>query len=301
MKRYSIKDMINTPHEGEVTSYKNQIAILVAKLYETQTPKKLFAIDAFAIGHVLKGSCTFEFNNEKSRLEPRDVLILTPTHTCRIAECDPDLAVRFLLLDSNSYNLSVHLNYIVKSETWIQTYFHPVIKLNKDESDIINECTDRIVKQIKRSDCAVRSTFIRLAITWHHMELDNIMQKQHNEITDNVPLTRQQVLARQLYRLIINNYQKEHHTKYYAGQMCMTPQYLNQITSNVFGKSLSAIISDILFSTARTMILASEKSIQEIADELNFPDQASFSKFIKKKSGISPNAMRKVNPHQESI
>ena len=81
----------------------------------------------------------------------------------------------------------------------------------------------------------------------------------------------------------------------------MTPQYLNQITSNVFGKSLSAIISDILFSTARTMILASEKSIQEIADELNFPDQASFSKFIKKKSGISPNAMRKVNPHQESI
>jgi AraC-like DNA-binding protein len=49
------------------------------------------------------------------------------------------------------------------------------------------------------------------------------------------------------------------------------------------------------------MLLASDTSIQEIADELNFADQASFSKFIKKNSGYSPNTLRKMNPHQEII
>ena len=83
--------------------------------------------------------------------------------------------------------------------------------------------------------------------------------------------------------------------------MCLTPQYLNQITNSIFGKTLSTIISSLLFSTARSMILASEMSLQEIADELNFADQASFSKFIKKAIGVSPNAMRKMNPHQEVI
>ena len=128
------------------------------------------------------------------------------------------------------------------------------------------------------------------------------MQIHQKETTDNnIPFTRQQILARQLYRLIINNYRKEHQVKFYSEQMCLTPQYLNQITTHVFGKTLSAIISDLLFSTARSMILASEMSIQEIADELSFPDQASFSKFIKKTAGVSPNALRKMNPHKEAI
>jgi len=42
-------------------------------------------------------------------------------------------------------------------------------------------------------------------------------------------------------------------------------------------------------------------SLQEISDELNFADQASFSKFIKKNAGVSPSKMRKMNPHQGVI
>ena len=118
---------------------------------------------------------------------------------------------------------------------------------------------------------------------------------------NNKPLTRQQTLARQLYRLIVNNYRKEHQVRFYSEQMCLTSQYLNQITNSIFGKTLSEIISDLLFSTARSMILASEMSIQEISNELNFPDQASFSKFIKKMAGVSPNVMRKMNPHKGVI
>jgi AraC-like DNA-binding protein len=141
-----------------------------------------------------------------------------------------------------------------------------------------------------------------MATVWHHVELDNIMQMHSKELTDNgKPLTRQQTLARQLYRLIINNYRKEHQVRFYANQMCLTPQYLNQITTAVFGKTLSTIITDLLFSTARSILLSSDTSIQQIAYELNFADQASFSKFIKKITGFSPNALRKMNPHKDII
>lgn len=302
MIRFSINNMISLPQNEQAAIYKEQIVVLSAKLYGIETVKNLFAIDAFAIGYVMEGYSISEFNNDRYRLEPGMLFILAPTHTTRLVECSPDYKIRILLLDSNGYNLSVHLNYMVKSERWIQTYFHPVLKLNEKETIIMKDCVDRIVEQINRTDCPNRAAFLRLATTWHHVELDNIMQQHMNEITDNnIPLTRQQTLARQLYRLIINNYRKEHQARFYSEQMCLTPQYLNQITSKVFGKTLSAIISDLLFSTARSMILASEMSIQEIANELNFPDQASFSKFIKKITGVSPNALRKMNPHQEAI
>ena len=299
MKRYSIKELLQLPHDGEPINYKDQIAIIDANLSSKGTVSGLFAIDAFAIGYTTQGYSVFEFNNNSYRLEPGSVFILAPTHTCRLTDCSPDFKVRILLLDSNGHNLSVHLNYLVKSERWTQTYFYPVLQLTDEESKRMNTCLDRIQEEIIRPDCPNRIAILRLATTWHHVELDNIMQLHLNDNSDpSKPLTRQQTLARQLYRLIVNNYRKEHQAKFYAEQMCLTTQYLNQITTAIFGKTLSAIIYDLLFSTARSMILASEMSIQEISDELNFADQAAFSKFIKKTAGVSPTVLRKMNPHQ---
>ena len=298
MRRYSIKEIANYPIGGQSVSYKDQIAVLDANFADRHKPNELFSIDAFAIGYTIQGFARYEFNNIEYRLERGDLFILAPTHTCRIIECGQDYKLRMLLFDPVGYNLSVHLNYLVRSERWTQTYFNPTMKLDEEEIQLMKECTDRIIDQIKRKDCPNQIALIRLATTWHHVELDNIMQKRQNDTTDNSkPLTRIQTLARQLYRLIVNNYRKEHQVSFYSEQMCLTPQYLNQITNKVFGETLSDIISNLLFSTARAMILSSEMSLQEIADELYFPDQASFSNFIKKKAGVSPNTLRKTNPH----
>lgn len=302
MKRYSISNIVKLPHYDQVAIFNEQVAVVSTNLFGIDTSQYLFSIDAFVIGYILDGHSVMEINNISYDLDPGCIFILTPTHTCRLQKHNPDFKVRLLLLNSNEYNLSVHLSYIVKSERWMKTYFNPVIKLTDQEADTINRCTDRIVEQINRKECPNRMEFMKLAVTWHHMELDNILQERVNEINDNnKPLTRQQHLARKLYSLVVNNYRKEHQVRFYSEQMCLTPQYLNQITTHTFGKTLSAIITDQLFTTARGMILASDMSLQEIANELNFPDQASFSKFIKKMTGVSPNVLRKNNPHKDSI
>jgi AraC-like DNA-binding protein len=302
MIRYSVKDILELPHDRPAANYKDQIAVLDTQIFGFDTAKQLFSIDAFAIGYITKGYSITELNNSKYRLEPGSVFIMAPTHSCRLIECSPDYDVRLLLLDSNGHNMSIHLNYLVKSERWTQSYFNPVIKLNPEETATMNDCINRIIEQINRNDCPNQKTFLRLATEWHHVELDNIMQIRLKDTTDySQPLTRQQTLARQLYLLIVNNYRKEHQAKYYAEQMCLTPQYLNQIASQVLGKTLSVIISELLYSTARSMLLSTDMSIQEIADELNFSDQASFSKFIKKMAGVSPNTLRKTHQHQVII
>lgn len=302
MLRYSVKDILGLPQDRPAAIYKDQVAILDTQIFGFEIAKQLFSIDAFAIGYVTKGYSITEINNNKYRLEVNSVFILAPTHSCRLIECSSDYDVRLLLLDSNGHNMSIHLNYMVKSERWTQSYFNPVIKLSPQEAAMMNACTDRIVEQINRKDCPNQKTFLRLATEWHHVELDNIMQMRLKDTTDySQPLSRQQALARQLYLLIVNNYRKEHMARFYAEKMCLTPQYLNQIATQVLGKTLSVIISELLYSTARSMLLSSDMSIQEIADELNFSDQASFSKFIKKMSGVSPIVMRKTHPHQEII
>lgn len=302
MKRYTINNIVRLPHYDQVAIFNEQVAVVSTNLFGIDTSQYLFSIDAFVIGYILDGHSVMEINSVSYDLDPGCIFILTPTHTCRLQKHNPDFKVRLLLLSSNEYNLSVHLSFIVKSEHWMKTYFNPVIKLTEREADTINRCTDRIVEQINRKECPNRMEFMKLAVTWHHMELDNILQERADEKNDNnKPLTRQQHLARKLYNLVVNNFRKEHQVRFYSEQMCLTPQYLNQITTHTFGKTLSAIITDQIFTTARSMILSSDMSLQEIANELNFPDQASFSKFIKKVAGVSPNVLRKNNPHKDSI
>ena len=302
MLRYSVKDIVGLPQDNPAAIYKDQVAVMDTQIFGFDLAKQLFSIDAFAIGYVTKGYSITEISNNKYTLDVDSVFILAPTHSCRLIECSPDYNVRLLLLDSNAHNLSIQLNYMVKSERWTRNYFNPVIKLTPDEAAIMSQCTERIKEQILRKECPNKKTFLRLATEWHHVELDNIMQVRLKDTTDyNQPLNRQQMLAQKLYLLIVNNYRKEHMAKFYSEQMCLTPQYLNQIATQVLGKTLSTIISELLYSTARSMLLSTDMTIQEIANELYFPDQASFSKFVKKMSGVSPNNLRKTNPHQEAI
>ena len=173
MKRYSINNIVKLPHYDQVAIFNEQVAVVSTNLFGIDTSQYLFSIDAFVIGYILDGHSVIEINNVSYDLDPGCIFILTPTHTCRLQKHNPDFKVRLLLLNSNEYNLSVHLSYIVKSEHWMKTYFNPVIKLTDQEADTINRCTDRIVEQINRKECPNRMEFMKLAVTWHHMELDN--------------------------------------------------------------------------------------------------------------------------------
>lgn len=297
MYRFSIKDILNYQNIAKPVVYKNQLAIInIRKLGPTRIGE-LFSMDAFTIGYILEGSSTIEFNNTAFRIGKGDFFLISPTHTCSIKECSNDFLVRLLLIESNSDNMGVHLNYLIKTERWTTLYFNPVIHLNEQENRVMKLAVNRIIEQIERT-CPDQAVFIRLSLEWHYVELDNIMLNHAKEWSNtDKPLTHKQELAHKIYVLATNNFKKEHHIGFYSDRLCLTPQYINQIMNSVMGRSLSNILSDLLFSAARSMLLSSEMSIQEIADELNFPDQASFSKFIKKASGMSPKILRHTQMH----
>lgn len=90
------------------------------------------------------------------------------------------------------------------------------------------------------------------------------------------------------------HYKTEHSVPFYARQMNITPQYLTSIIKAQTGRTVNNFICEMLYSEARNLLALSEFSIQQIATELHFSDQASFSKFFKRWAGISPLEFRNV-------
>lgn len=298
MDRFGIQDIISFQYDRPLIWYRNQIVILTSHLDGLRSIAGVpFAIDAFAVAYITSGECVAEINGNTYTLKVGNIFILSPTHTCRLISPSSDFCLRTLVLDNSMSSAGTYLTYLTKSERWTHSYFNPGIQPSASEFELMNKCLDRIEEQIQRTDSANHDSMVHLAVDWHNIELDSIMKKHFEEWknTGQKP-SRSNSIAQELLLHIINNYRTQHMVSFYAEKMCLTPQYLNQISGKALGATVSSIISSLLYSTARSMIISTDMSIQEIASELSFADQASFSKFFKKMSGNSPASLRKKQP-----
>lgn len=85
----------------------------------------------------------------------------------------------------------------------------------------------------------------------------------------------------------------EHGVRFYADKLFITPQYLSKVTKDVSGRSANAWIDEFVLLEAKTLLIHTSLSIQEISFNVGFSDQSSFGKFFKKNVGLSPTLYAK--------
>ena len=88
------------------------------------------------------------------------------------------------------------------------------------------------------------------------------------------------------------SFRQERSVGFYANQLAITPKYLSEVTKDICGQSAIAIIQDRVIAECKALLYSTDKSIQEISDELNFPTQSEFGKYFKRQTGVSPKFYR---------
>ncbi|MCC7467057.1 MAG: helix-turn-helix domain-containing protein, partial [Saprospiraceae bacterium] len=100
------------------------------------------------------------------------------------------------------------------------------------------------------------------------------------------------VLMRQFEILIEQHFREKRLPKEYAELMFVTPNHLNALTNSVVGKSAGELIRDRILLEAKRLLVNSDLMISQIAEILNFEDNAYFTRFFKKYLGVTPEAFR---------
>jgi AraC family transcriptional activator of pobA len=98
---------------------------------------------------------------------------------------------------------------------------------------------------------------------------------------------RDKCIARKYLSLVKNNFRTKKAVSDYAGELCISPNYLNQVVKRVSGFTATYHIQQSIVRDAKKQALYSNLSMKEIADYLGFTDCAHFSKFFKNASGMS--------------
>ena len=126
---------------------------------------------------------------------------------------------------------------------------------------------------------------------------DNILKSRNVIFTDDKINTTEYIeddLLGDFFYLVHTHCRKHHQVKWYAEQLCISSDALSSRLRKIYGKNASQLIDETLLTDAKLCLLEPRATIQSVSELLCFADQASFCKFFKRCSGISPSEFRKL-------
>ena len=104
--------------------------------------------------------------------------------------------------------------------------------------------------------------------------------------------TKKRKLFDDFYSHLIANHKESREVGFYAKKLCITPKYLSSSVKETTGKSAFEWINNYVILEAKSMLKVSEKTIQEISVDLNFPNQSFLGKYFKQQVGMTPGKYR---------
>ena len=102
-----------------------------------------------------------------------------------------------------------------------------------------------------------------------------------------------------LITLISDHYPKERSVSFYADRLCLSPKYLSSMVKGICGYTVQDLVFKAIIRRAIFLMTSTSKTIQEISDELNFPNASAFGTFFKKHTGLSPKNYRLAETKEE--
>ena len=135
----------------------------------------------------------------------------------------------------------------------------------------------------------------------HNLVL-NISDKRRKEHGDKIYKADRQKMILERFKDLLNGHcEQQHEVSWYADALNISADYLSRLTKESDGRSARAWVNSGIIAKAASLMQHAELNIKEISEKLNFTDQSSFGRFIRKNTGMSPKEFRTHNTEADNI
>jgi AraC-like DNA-binding protein len=132
----------------------------------------------------------------------------------------------------------------------------------------------------------IRSSLLTL------LALEIVTLFAENKESGNPRLSRQDQVFRNFTISLAKNVSQHRTVEFYANEACLTPKYFSTVIKKRSGKLPMDWITERTIVLIKFLLQNSDKSIQEISNDLNFPNQSFFTRYFKNHTGFTPSAFR---------
>ena len=304
MERYHEVNIRELKHlsQGSIVNDNLSDDLFVAEMhYETKMdiieyPCRFHGYMAF---FCIKGEFEVEINLKKFTIRKDSMFIYTPGNIVRVTNIDPQEkeSVHFVVVAfSEDLMSSTRFDFSKLYNESLRLLESPCVVINENERelcrkyfDLIQEVSKMRMPNMRESVAAlISSIFYLMGAMW----TDRLTAAKKNggeEVS-----TRSKIVLEDFLMLVRDYHTKERSLSFYADKLYLTPKYLSKLIKSVSGKSAHEWIDSFVILEAKNLLKYSDMSIKSIVYELNFPNQTTFYRFFKTKTGMTPSEYRKM-------
>ena len=244
-----------------------------------------------AILFVSNGSVTLKEHISVHVLEKNSVIIIDTNRVYEVIEASDDVEIS-LLVYKRSYldKVALKLNKIKVYDS-LKKQLKRIFKISTSEMDMLNQNMDMLNYYLQEK---TEITYINEIVEHYFIIiLYHIVSVVEENNEDLAEMTRNQQIVNDFILLVSENYLNTKSVQFYAEKLHITSRYLSYIVKLETNKTPNDYITEFIINEAKAQLSTTTNSIKEIAINLNFSDQYSFSHFFKKHLNITPVQYKK--------
>lgn len=249
-------------------------------------------INAMALIICTEGTIELSCNFRTVQMEKNTLFLSHPHNSMQLLSSEGCNAYILAMEESGFTDYTIDPKHI--PEMIDKLYDSPLVKITESECMKISNALDGIMEYIiDKKETPFKRSIIRSGIsTFVYILADSLYSHMPNIECELRSINREKEHFNRFMKILSENYLKEREVKFYADKMSLTPRYLTTTIRKVSGFTVSEWISRFVIKDAKYLLDHTLMTVQQIAYELNFPNQSFFGKFFKKHTGMSPGAYR---------
>lgn len=264
--------------------------LLLEHMSEVPFPREPRRMNFIVIGLCTSGQVRYTLDTQEQVVNPGDLLIVSERHVFDNYQASDDLDGLCFIVSVKFFHEIIQ-NISDLSAIFLFSRSHPVLHLEQRDQQVFREYFTVIRSKIQSVDNHFRKDLIRTLLLAMFYDLSDVIyrfQQQNGERQ-----SRADVIFTRFIKLIEENCKHERRVSWYAKQLGITPKYLSECVKHVSRRTPNEWIDNYVLLELRVMLKNSTKSIKDITQEMNFPNQSFLGKYFKEHVGMSPSDYRR--------
>ena len=162
----------------------------------------------------------------------------------------------------------------------------PLFLLTEKEAQTLYPLMLYLKNIVINNDHAFKEDMIYHGFNLFMLEVAAIAKKYRGN--DEQGMTRREDILLNFLKQLAAHFKEERSVQFYANALFLTPKHLTKTVKELTGKTCGEFIDEMVIAEAKILLGDLSYSVGQVADHLHFSDQFFFSKFFKKRTGLSP-------------
>lgn len=237
----------------------------------------------------IKGNSELSINLKNNNFKENDLFIITPGQIIQFFNYSEDFTVKCISMSPEFLEDSVKgTRNIVPFLLRIMD--NPFVNLNSDDLSSLLEYHSLLARKVRMENLSDRKEIVRGLLHAICHEISAIYEKNHP--LEHLKRTRKEEIFKAFMTELSKSYKISRSVTFYAEKLNLDSKHFSNSIKVATGRLASEWIETYIVLEAKVMLRSTEKTIQQISDELNFANQSFFGKYFKQHTGISPRQYR---------